>query len=168
MPDSPLPPLYRVVAGHNAEGKAEVIYNDKIVPKPTPAGAAVATIWLNNSAPADISLPGDRALDPVGMVNNGSVFRVVDIPPNTQGHMHRTLSLDYGLVTKGTLTMILDDGSKTKVSEGFVMIQQGTMHQWANETNEWARLVGVMVPAHPPVINGKELRTDTASLDNAR
>jgi hypothetical protein len=34
------------------------------------------------------------------------------------------------------------------------------MHGWDNEMDEWTRLVVVLLPARPPVIDGKELSSD--------
>ena len=44
--------------------------------------------------------------------------------------MHRTVSLDYGIVFKGSVIMHLDDGSTTRINEGEVIVQRGTMHAW--------------------------------------
>jgi hypothetical protein len=41
---------------------------------------------------------------------------------------HRTQSIDFGVVLKGTITMVLDDGSETTFNEGDVCVQRGTDH----------------------------------------
>ncbi|KAJ9422846.1 histidinol dehydrogenase [Fusarium oxysporum] len=42
----------------------------------------------------------------------GTVLRVVDIPPGAISPMHRTISLDYGVVLEGEIDLILDSGEK--------------------------------------------------------
>ncbi|KAF5617225.1 cupin domain protein [Fusarium tjaetaba] len=161
---SPLPPLRRIVTGHNNTGQAIIKYDDKITAKVVPHGAALRSLWITDSSPADLSSQSDNADAKVGIFNNGSVFRIVDFPPRTSGHMHRTISIDYAIVQKGTAVLVLDDGSRTSVGEGDVVVQQGTMHGWDNPTDEWVRLLVVLLPAKAPIVAGKELKTDTSSL----
>lgn len=42
--------------------------------------------------------------------------------------MHRTISVDYGVVLKGEIELVLDDGVKTLMKEGDVVVQRGTIH----------------------------------------
>ncbi|KAG7413546.1 hypothetical protein LZL87_011866 [Fusarium oxysporum] len=136
---SPLPPLRRIVTGHNDAGQAIIKYDDKFTAQIVPHGAALKSLWVTDSSPADLSTPGDNAEAEVGIINNGSIFRIVDFPPRSSGHIHRTISIDYVIVQKGTVVLVLDDGSKTSVGEGDVVVQQGTMHGWDNLTDEWVR-----------------------------
>ncbi|KAM0288455.1 hypothetical protein ACHAO9_007101 [Fusarium lateritium] len=161
---SSLPPLRRIITGHNDKGLAIVKYDDKVSATIEPHGAAVRSLWITDSSPVDLSAPGDNANAEIGIINNGSIFRIVDFPPRGSGHIHRTISLDYVIVQKGTILLILDDGSKTQVNEGEVVVQQGTMHGWENATDEWVRLLVILLPAKAPVIAGKELKTDLSSL----
>jgi hypothetical protein len=38
------------------------------------------------------------------------------------------------------------------------------MHGWDNETGEWARVLAILLSAKPPVMNGKALTEDVASM----
>ena len=58
---------------------------------------------------------------------------------------HRTLSLDYGILTSGRLTLILDDDQRVVLSAGDVFVQRGTIHGWLNEADEWVRMYYVML-----------------------
>lgn len=50
--------------------------------------------------------------------------------------MHRTVSLDYGVLISGELECLLDSGETRSVHPGDVVVQRGTMHQWVNRGKE--------------------------------
>lgn len=58
--------------------------------------------------------------------------------------MHRTQSVDYGIVIEGEMTMILDDQEVT-LPQGTVVIQRGTNHAWANRSNTKCRMLFILV-----------------------
>jgi mannose-6-phosphate isomerase-like protein (cupin superfamily) len=58
--------------------------------------------------------------------------------------MHRTQTIDYGIVIEGELTMILDRGEVT-VKAGDIVIQRGTNHAWANRTNKICRVAFILI-----------------------
>lgn len=60
--------------------------------------------------------------------------------------MHRTESLDYGIVVMGEVECILDSGEKKRMGVGDVCVQRGTMHAWRNcSESGWARMVFVLL-----------------------
>ena len=59
--------------------------------------------------------------------------------------MHRTESIDYGIVLKGEVWLVLDDGSETRLGPGHVVIQRGTDHAWENRSRRPVRIVFVLV-----------------------
>lgn len=61
--------------------------------------------------------------------------------------VHRTVSLDYGIVAKGSIVLELDDGERITLNEGDTIVQRGTMHAWRNESTEWARIYFVVLGA---------------------
>lgn len=156
--------MRRVVTSHNAMGQAIVARDSQISVDMLPHGAGSALIWSSESSPADVDSGDGAALINTGFVNSGSIFRVVDIPPRSVGALHRSLSLDYIIIAKGSVTLSLDDGTRTKIREGDFVIQQATMHGWDNDSDEWARLIAIMLPAKAPVIDGKELPEDLSAL----
>ena len=58
--------------------------------------------------------------------------------------MHRTESVDYGIVVEGEITLILDD-SEVLLKPGCVVIQRGTNHAWANRSGQPCRMLFVLV-----------------------
>jgi quercetin dioxygenase-like cupin family protein len=141
-----------------------VARDSKISTEILPHGPSSTLIWSSATSPADVSTSDDNALADTGFVNNGSIFRIVDLPPRSSGAVHRSLSLDYIILQKGNVVLTLDDGSRTMVNEGDFVVQQATMHGWDNETDEWARMLCIMLPAKAPVVDGKELQTDISAL----
>ena len=63
--------------------------------------------------------------------------------------MHRTESIDYALILKGKITMLLDD-SETDLKEGDVVIMQGTYHSWANRSKEPCMMAFILIGATVP------------------
>jgi len=113
--------------------------------------------------------PGIRLLPPAG----GTRIRILDIPPDDgtavalpreavqalfeaigAGHalpddpphplMHRTETIDYGIVLEGEIVLILDD-SETIVRAGDVVVQRGTSHAWANRSSSNARIAFILI-----------------------
>jgi len=66
--------------------------------------------------------------------------------------MHRTESVDYGMVIEGEMTLILDD-AEVALAEGSVVIQRGTNHAWANRSGRACRMLFVLIDgAYDPAI----------------
>ena len=106
----------------------------------------------------------------------GSVFRMVDFPPETaemrkldpstmhhslgdgapkrglpprHAAMHRTRTVDYAVVVAGEIDMLLDD-SEIHLKAGDVVVQQGTNHAWVNRGTESCRIAFVLIDAKEP------------------
>jgi hypothetical protein len=58
--------------------------------------------------------------------------------------MHRTETVDYGIVLEGAITLILDVG-ETTVRAGDIVIQRGTNHGWANRSGRNCRIAFVLI-----------------------
>lgn len=58
--------------------------------------------------------------------------------------MHRTQTLDYGIVLEGELTLVVDHG-ETTVRAGDIVIQRGTNHAWANRSERHCRVAFVLI-----------------------
>jgi quercetin dioxygenase-like cupin family protein len=59
--------------------------------------------------------------------------------------VHRTETIDYGIVLAGDVLLVLDDGSETPLTAGDVVVQRGTNHAWVNPGDESARMAFVLV-----------------------
>ncbi|MXO60992.1 cupin domain-containing protein [Altererythrobacter salegens] len=58
--------------------------------------------------------------------------------------MHRTETIDYGIVLEGEVTLILDIG-ETVVKAGDIVIQRGTNHGWANRSGRNCRIAFILI-----------------------
>jgi mannose-6-phosphate isomerase-like protein (cupin superfamily) len=163
-------PVRRVVTGHRA-GKAVVLFDG---PAPNvrlrqASGLVSTLVWVTDEAPADIAGEQDRAARDIGVPPPacGSIFRVVDFPPE-QGMrsreailremgvadegsarhpgMHRTRSVDYAVVLEGEIDMLLED-SEFHLKAGDVLVQQGTDHAWINRGATACRVAFVLIDA---------------------
>jgi len=75
--------------------------------------------------------------------------------------MHRTQSLDFGIVIEGTVEMLLDDGSSTLLRRGDVAVQRATMHAWRNPSEtEWTRMVFVLQDVKALEVGGRKMGED--------
>lgn len=59
-------------------------------------------------------------------------------------HMHRTQTVDYGIVLEGELVLILD-AEETTVRAGDIVIQRGTNHGWANRSDRNCRIAFILI-----------------------
>jgi len=130
----------RVVTGHDGAGKAVVIFDDK--GKNQGSGRPGQTrqlIWTTDDLPVVFDGAGaagaeleDKGAREIGTtLPGGSVFRVVSYEPGVAGRVHRTDSIDYGVVISGEMDMELDDAT-VRLRAGDVVVQRGTIHNWVN------------------------------------
>jgi mannose-6-phosphate isomerase-like protein (cupin superfamily) len=58
--------------------------------------------------------------------------------------MHKTKTVDYGIVLEGEITMVLDKG-ETTIHAGDIIIQNGTNHAWANRSGKRCRMAFILI-----------------------
>lgn len=129
-----------------------------------PRPVALTDLWHLPSVPASIGLNGRPSPDdPFKLSPNrgGLTMRIVqfdpelaDTPTRIDGpdvfagmgaagehvanarhpYMHRTETVDFGIVLQGSITMLLDH-EDVEMSAGDVVVQRGTNHAWANRSS---------------------------------
>ena len=161
--DSGLPPVQRVVTGHDARGRAVFRSEDVAPTRMIPiGGASFLLVWTTATVPADNNDETDGRLRDAGLtINRGSVIRVVDILPGSESPMHRTNSIDYGIVLDNEIELELEDGAKRTIRAGGIIVQRGTNHLWRNTTSQPTRIVFVLIeaprlPARGPAVAGAQ------------
>jgi naringenin degradation protein FdeH len=138
----------RIVTGHDASGRS-VVLADGPSPKTLDVGtAAFHEIWVTDQTPAQIAAtepdPTDRPVRTPPPAN-GAVVRFTEMAPGAESPMHRTETLDVGVVLEGETWLLLDDGSETRVGVGDAVVQRGTNHAWANRSDHPARMIFVLI-----------------------
>ena len=58
--------------------------------------------------------------------------------------MHRTETIDYGIVLEGEIVLVVDQG-ETTVRAGDIVIQRGTNHGWANRSDKPCRIAFILI-----------------------
>jgi hypothetical protein len=58
--------------------------------------------------------------------------------------MHKTETVDYGIMLEGELVLIMDEG-ETLIRPGDIVIQRGTNHGWANRSGKPCRICFVLI-----------------------
>ncbi|KAJ7223289.1 hypothetical protein GGX14DRAFT_427306 [Mycena pura] len=175
MSTSPFPPVRRVVTGHNAAGKSTALV-DAVQPAQFRPGdpSPFYDLHYTGESPAriDSEIAHGRWVDeiqahphPELCGPHGSTFRCCELAPGEVTPAHRTMSLDYAIVFRGTITLELEDGERLTLHEGDTIVQRGTLHTWRNETTEWAKMYFVMLGANPIEINGKKLEEEFHKAD---
>lgn len=171
--DSPVSPLRTPavhITSHNDAGQAIVHSTDS---DPVRAYPGMRTshkfVYTSERLPMDlngeIDIAAYRAILESGTTSivkkNGTVCRIVDFAPHNKSMMHRTQSLDFGVVLEGQIVMELDDGSATLMKQGDVAVQRATMHTWKNPSEtEWARMLFVLQDCQPLNVGGKRFKED--------
>jgi mannose-6-phosphate isomerase-like protein (cupin superfamily) len=172
--------IRRFVTGHDGKGKAVVTIND-LAPNATEIkgwpGLCVTELWVTSEMPVDNVGKTDQAARPMrhDPTPNGTIFRVVEIPPESSGtpidakaafealgsanrptakdsskhpSMHKTNSVDYLVVMSGEMWMVMEEG-EVLLRAGDCIIQRGTNHAWVNRSGRPCLLAAVLIDAKP-------------------
>ena len=90
--------------------------------------------------------PGGPPAPPLSVAPapNGTTLRINELPPGAGSPMHRTQTVDYGIVLDGEVVLVLDD-SETVLRAGDVVVQRGTSHRWENRSDAPARVAFILI-----------------------
>ena len=148
------------------ESASNVLYRE------TRPGVALTNLWeIDDSKQTfkgfEDTVDGSFVLHPP---KRGSVFRVIQFDPEDKDfikkvdgkkafdamgasgniienarhpYTHKTESVDYSIVLKGSITMLLDE-EDVELKEGDVIIQRGTNHAWSNRGTETCFMLFVL------------------------
>lgn len=157
MPDTRL-----LVTGHDETGNVILVKDEERRSIALKDGTYLNSLWSTNEIPANITVTEQTNTGPAefATASTGSFFSSYDLPPGYQGPLHRSHTIDYVVVVSGSVIMTTDESSpRVVLREGDALVQQGTMHSWCNEPENWARLISVMLPARPVVVDREELQS---------
>jgi quercetin dioxygenase-like cupin family protein len=151
--------IRRVVTGHDASGLAVVkideVAKNLVSSRP---GATACVVWTTEGFPVDNTGEEDAGQRKTGTtLDNGTVFRILELAPGVTPRNHRTDSIDYAIVMSGEVDMELDD-TKVHLKAGDVLVQRGTIHNWVNRGTEPCVIAFVLIAAKPVTVGGKVLQ----------
>lgn len=164
--------IRRIITANDGEGRS-YIAQDGPPPRSDllPSGLTTTLLWTTSEMPVMISPddgdPGNRKMG-IPPDRNGTVFRIVEFPPETEGQgadysymrdhgtqldtdarhpgMHKTASIDYGIVLTGEITMLMDEG-EVDLKVGDVVVQRATNHAWMNRGEVSCRIAFILIDA---------------------
>jgi quercetin dioxygenase-like cupin family protein len=146
------PAIRRVVTGHDRDGRS-VVARDEVL-----QGPRWTLIWTTDASPADNMDEADGGQREVGLtLEGGTVFRVGRLEPGARSPMHRTSSVDYGIVLEGEVGMELDGGEQVRLRAGDVVVQRGTNHLWFNDGERPCVVAWILIDAAPVRVDGRVL-----------
>ncbi|KAK5686532.1 hypothetical protein LTS10_002652 [Elasticomyces elasticus] len=169
-PNSPFPDPTVLLTGHDSDGKA-IVQNSTVEGTQIYAGMRTShnLLYTTSEFPPDLNNDKDiklhndiKSSGKLNIVNaGGTLMRYVNFGPQNTTVMHRTQSLDYGVVMEGEMIMELDDGNETLLRRGDVAVQRATMHAWKNASKtEWARMLFVLQDCQSLSVEGQRLKED--------
>ena len=138
----------RVVTGHDDSGRSVFTVDGPVpVARTAPDGALFYEVWATDAMPVPIGgTEPDPTLDALTVppAPNGTKIRVNEFPPGVVSPVHRTQSVDYGIVLDGEVVLVLDD-SETVLRAGDLVVQRGTSHRWENRSGATARMAFILI-----------------------
>ncbi|MBK7117063.1 MAG: cupin domain-containing protein [Proteobacteria bacterium] len=151
-----LQPVQRVVTGHDGAGRA--VIRSEGWHRTSSRGESRISCRCGPATAVDNNDETEGRERAAGLtLHGGSVIRVVDMLPGGQSPMHRSNSIDYGIVLTNEIELELDSGEKRTVKAGGVIVQRGTNHLWRNRTSQTTRIVFVLIEAAAYRHNGEPL-----------
>lgn len=141
----------RVVTGTDADGCSVIVLDDN--PPDTLDGAGegartIVEVWstvsISAASPPSESTPSEKGAITTSLGPNATEIRVVEMPPGCRREMHRTDTVDYGLVLSGELYVVLERG-ETLLRPGDIIVQRGTNHLWHNRSDAPTRIAFINI-----------------------
>jgi len=160
--------MRRLVTGIDTRGKSVFVHDGPAPEITAGAGFELGALWASNAGTRLGDAGADAARGKTGTVPapGASVFTYVVIPPDADadraghdaartasadfhveddGRMHRTDTIDYGVLLRGELWLELDDGREQLLRAGDCFVQNGTRHAWHNRGTEPALMCVAMI-----------------------
>lgn len=152
--------MNRVVTGYDDDGKAAILMEGAPPTVDRTDKYVTTELWITDRTPAPLSVTQDTSL--AGYVLEpapaGTRFRIVEILPGEfeaapsatiepdSGVIgeHRTETLDYIVVLRGEVTLVVGDRELT-LYPGDAVVQNGVEHDWINRGTEPCVVVAVLV-----------------------
>jgi hypothetical protein len=169
----------RVVTGVDEDGRSTVVSDARpphVLRSPGSLAPEVVYVWTTDAIPeapnvgtdptrADqeffpgptgsrlviITYPAGFGAEPPDPAVDTLMTSTKPSPSHDRMLMHRTTTIDYGIVLSGEMTMVLDTGAEVTLRAADVIVQNGAVHAWRNASGEPSVVAFVIIGAHDPV-----------------
>ena len=126
------------------------------------SGTTVETVYTFHAFPPNLSSEDDiKQYDhdrAYGLSDSKFAAVIGSFPPGAETPMHRTMTVNIGIVLEGTVELHLDSGEVRTMKQGDSYTQRGTRHKWKNVGEESVRIATFTMPIVEPFeLNGKNL-----------
>ena len=128
----------RIVTGLDASGRLVAIEAGPAPHRVTLGrGFELVEQWTSKRIGAGLLDEPDATTDELAVLppREGVIFRVVTFPPDPEGQMHRTDTVDLVTIVQGELTLALKGGEEFGLQPGDTVVQRGAAHAWRNHTD---------------------------------
>lgn len=124
------------------DSESLVADEDKLVLGPPTGGTRIRVIDFPAESDAIRNLTKEQAQEHFKSMSGEKASSAGAQAPHPL--MHRTETIDYGIVLEGELKLIVDRG-ETTIKVGDIVIQRGTNHAWANRSNKPCRVAFILI-----------------------
>jgi mannose-6-phosphate isomerase-like protein (cupin superfamily) len=132
----------RIITGHNSEGKSKIFIDSGPARSIGEDVGGLFEIWNTDSNTINSTDTADVADSEIAQVH--AEHHLVDTTKHPA--MHKTDSIDYIILLKGDVSLILDE-DEVRLKPFDVVVQRGTNHAWVNHGDEPALLIAVLIDA---------------------
>ncbi len=165
-------PTRRVVTGNDEHGRSRVVWDGpapNAIGAPARPGGGMLDLWVFHQSPAPLKEEQDAGNLPYSFEppRHGGHLRIVQAPALPDGYVppeeheprpreggltwerggrliHKTETVDYGILLEGERTLILDDGDRL-MKPGDIVVQVGNWHGWSSTHDSGCRMAFVMM-----------------------
>jgi mannose-6-phosphate isomerase-like protein (cupin superfamily) len=151
--------MNRIVTGYGPDGAPAILMAGEPPMVDRTEKYVTSELWISDETPVPLHIAADTSLagyelEPPG---TGSRFRIVEIMPEQSSSVpaaaaaeadasgvHRTDTLDYVVVLRGEVTLVVGDRAVT-LYPGDVVVQGGVEHDWENRGTEPCAVAAVLI-----------------------
>jgi Cupin domain len=141
MPGQAHARIWRTDGAVSTKPPAEEPTSDTGPMLPAPGGASFLVLQV-----APDSFVTDPRFDPARSGEEFATYApdmAAVMEPDNPG-MHRTATVDYGIVLDGEVVLELDDGAQAVLTAGDTIVQLGSRHAWRNRSDRPATVAFVL------------------------
>jgi hypothetical protein len=119
-------------------------HEDGIILAPPKNGTRIRVLDIPPDGDNLKAVTAEEAKAHFAEIGAGDASRHTGDATSRHAFMHRTETIDYGIVLEGEIVLIVDEG-ETTCRAGDIVVQRGTNHGWANRTDKICRIAFILI-----------------------